>query len=175
MKEMNIFVFETAHCIGWKMTLSLKKLVWTTRHFKNTYKKKLQVLIINFDNLSNVPYSDLVWEIFQPGKRNGSRFQYKAFSFVVDQFQFRRDHVLLPEFRLFKLFFVFPKSCQLRPFALQEFSRVLYYLNTKKHKYKYKYKTYKSWKIVEKVAGSVHLRGGRVLYYSASRSAGECD
>ena len=172
---MYIFVSETTHWLENDAEFELKKLVWKTIHLKNTSKKKLQVLIINFDNLSNVPYSDLVWEIFQPGKRNGSRFQYKAFSFVVDQFQFRRDHVLLPEFRLFKLFFVFPKSCQLRPFALQEFSRVLYYLNTKKHKYKYKYKTYKSWKIVEKVAGSVHLRGGRVLYYSASRSAGECD
>ena len=65
-------------------------------------------------------------------KKKWIQISIKPFSFFVDQFQFRRDHVLLPEFRLFKLFFVFPKSCQLRPFALQEFSLVLYYLNTKK-------------------------------------------
>ena len=126
MKDMYIFVSETTHWLENDAEFELKKLVWKTIHLKNTSKKKLQVLIINFDNLSNVPYSDLVWVIFQPGKRNGSRFQYKAFSFVVDQFQFHRDHVLLPEFRLFKIQIqiqnalileICGKSCRLRPFA----------------------------------------------------------
>ena len=101
---------ETTHWLENDAEFELKKLVWKTIHLKNTSKKKLQVLIINFDNLSNVPYSGLVWVIFQSGEKKWIPISIQSVFFCCWSISISQRPRLATRVQTFQVIFCFPKK-----------------------------------------------------------------